>query len=398
MYLIKLKNNKDLKISITLMASFVVLTLQYLVLIIFNLINTQAGSIVQTLSKLIVAIFFIYTLPIVWKRAGKVFLLIYGVAIFFFLLQFLFYLPNRSFILDLIFPFFFISLPALIYTLAIRDFKIFLATTKISAYIVFVFGLIIGIYILSGKTTVGVYSMSLSYYMLLPALIFLGDFLDKYRVSSFFFFLGSMIIILSLGSRGTLLCIAIFFLLKLIRIERDSSKKSILFRFAVILSTFVLILQYTQILSWINDQLIKYGVSSRTIRLLQQDEISLSGRDSIANVIVEGIMDNPLFGIGLSGDRAITGFYSHNFIIEMLSGFGLILGSILVIIIILLITRTLIISDKSSFNIISLWLSLGFVHLMVSGSYIIEMKFWIFLGIIIQLNFRFENRKLINYE
>jgi hypothetical protein len=30
-------------------------------------------------------------------------------------------------------------------------------------------------------------------------------------------------------------------------------------------------------------------------------------------------------------------------------------------------------------------LSLGFVHLMVSRSYLIDIKFWIFLGLIINL-------------
>ena len=50
---IKYKNKykDDTKISWALMSSFLILTLQYLVLIYFNLLETSVGSNIQLLSK-----------------------------------------------------------------------------------------------------------------------------------------------------------------------------------------------------------------------------------------------------------------------------------------------------------------------------------------------------------
>lgn len=69
-----MKNNRnpeeieDLKISIAIISSTVILTIQYFILISFNLMATANGSIIQLLSKTVVGIIFLYTLPTVFKR------------------------------------------------------------------------------------------------------------------------------------------------------------------------------------------------------------------------------------------------------------------------------------------------------------------------------------------
>lgn len=58
----------DQKISIAIMASFIVLTIQYFLLIYFNLIGTGIGSGIQLFSKVMVGVLFLYALPAVLKE------------------------------------------------------------------------------------------------------------------------------------------------------------------------------------------------------------------------------------------------------------------------------------------------------------------------------------------
>jgi len=106
-------NQDDKKISIALMSSFVVLTIQYLILIYYNLIETNTGSYIQLLSKGLVGLTFIYALPAVLRRSKIKFLIVYFVSIFIFLLQYVIFPENRYYVVDLLFPFYFMSLPAL---------------------------------------------------------------------------------------------------------------------------------------------------------------------------------------------------------------------------------------------------------------------------------------------
>jgi O-antigen ligase len=115
------------------------------------------------------------------------------------------------------------------------------------------------------------------------------------------------------------------------------------------------------------------------------ENINLSGRDAIYKNVWAETMKNPYLGIGLGGDRRVNGeiaLYAHNFFIEIFADFGIFIGSIISIVLMLVILKSLIGNNKEQNNMCAIWLSLGFVHLMVSGSYIIDMKFWIFLGIL----------------
>ena len=127
---LKLLNQDDKKISIALMSYFVVLTIQYLVLIYFSLIETNIGYKVQLLSKAIVGLIYIYALPAVLRRSKIKFIKAYFFALFIFLLHYAVFPENRDYIVDLLFPFYFMSLPSFIYALSIRELSVFKTIMK----------------------------------------------------------------------------------------------------------------------------------------------------------------------------------------------------------------------------------------------------------------------------
>lgn len=59
---------EDKKISIAIMSSFAILTIQYLVLIYFDLIDTNIGHVVQLTSKGLVGFLYLLALPAALNR------------------------------------------------------------------------------------------------------------------------------------------------------------------------------------------------------------------------------------------------------------------------------------------------------------------------------------------
>src|SRR5690606_12959855 len=128
------------KISLSLIASTIILTIQYFLLIYFNLIGSATASGVQLISKVVVGIFFLYSFPIVFNRSKKKIIIIYFIAVLVFVIHYLIFPENRIYLNRLIFPIFFMNLPALIYSMSIYKVDIFKEVIKKASYIVFIFG------------------------------------------------------------------------------------------------------------------------------------------------------------------------------------------------------------------------------------------------------------------
>jgi hypothetical protein len=378
------RKSADYKISIALMASFVILALQYVVLIYFNILGLSEASIIQLISKVLVGITFAYALPVVLKRGGMKVFITYFIAIFIFILNFMMFPNNRSYLGEVSFNIFFICLPAFIYSMSIQDWVEFKKVMRKASFIVFVFGVILGGSFFLGVSSVRTYSMSLSYYMLLPSVIFLDELLDKFSLRIFIYTVISLMVILALGSRGAILCILVFVFLKIIRTESKLSYKRKLVYFTITGIIFLGYLFLNRILQSLYLFLLNVGVKSRSILLFMNDGIYLSGREDIYRTVVGEIIANPILGIGLAGDRSATGGdYAHNFFIEFIAGFGIIFGSLIIIIFIFYMIKNLATKELKIYNMTIIWICLGFVSLMVSGTYLTDFKFWVFLGFLL---------------
>ncbi|WP_313346635.1 O-antigen ligase family protein [Sedimentibacter sp.] len=375
----------DIKLSIALMSTFVVLILQYFILVFFDIIDTDIGNKVQIISKLIVGIIFIYALPVALKRNNLKLILTYVAAALVFLINYLNFTENREYIEILIFPFFFTCLPSFIFCYSIYNLNVFGRIMKKSSNVMTVFGIIIAVMVFLGKASVGSYSMTLSYYILIPAVIYLDQLMDKFTLKYFFSFLILVIIILTLGARGPILCAIIFIVLKFFKKKKILNRKNI-FQYTLIVALItILLINYRNILISLNGFLIEKGINSRSIHLFLESGVHLSGRENIYYSILSAIYTNPILGLGLAGDRVITGSYSHNIFLELLLDFGVFVGLILIFILFLLIIRALMIKDNEKYDMIIIWFSLGFVHLFISSSYLVDIKFWIFLGLILNI-------------
>jgi len=111
--------------------------------------------------------------------------------------------------------------------------------------------------------------------------------------------------------------------------------------------------------------------------------VYLSGRDRIYKYIFKEILNAPFLGLGLAADRRILteNAYTHNIFIEILLNFGLFIGGFINILLLYLTVKSIFIKDVKKYSMIIIWMSIGFVHFLVSSSYLIDFRFWIFLGL-----------------
>ncbi len=391
-------NQDDKKISMAIMSSYAVLTIQYLILIYFQLSNTGSGQIIRLTSKAVVGLFYIIALPSVLKRNRIRFFGIYFIAIFVFLINRLFFNENWIYLKTTIFDLFFTCLPSYIYMYNINNWNILMEVMKKTSRITFVVGTIVGILVLTGNASIGAYSMSLSYYMLLPALMFLNEFFDQTSLKSVVASAISILVILIFGSRGALLCTAVFIVLKLIRRVKNITYKKMIQYFIPFYICILGLFFFENILESAKKILLRLGIISRSISMILESEVYLSSsRAKLYESIIDVISNNPISGIGLAGDRAVLDTYSHNIFLEILSNFGIIIGFLFIFVMMYMIFRTLFYKNLIKYDIAIIWICIGFVPLLVSGSYLTNYHFWILLGLVSQRSNNSIN-KIITYE
>ena len=379
---LKINFNNDKIISLAIMSSFFVLTFQYLILTYFDIFNTILESQIQLTSKIIVGIFYLVALPFVLKRNKLFFLSIYLFSTFIFLLTYFVFPENTHYLRNNLFSHFFIALPSFIYAFSLNDFSAFIEIMKKVGIGVFIIGTIIAMFVFVGQTSIGIYSMSLSYYMLLPLLVYTAKLFNKFSIFDFLIVLISIIIILAIGSRGAILCYLVFLFYRLIFIKEKISQRRVLQYLTGFFIGAISLLFYREIIEYIYNLLLNLDIKSRTLNLFLQNGIYLSGREELYSTIINQLSKHPFIGLGLFGDRRFIGAYVHNIFLELWAHFGLIIGSIIISLILFVVYKILIANkNKEIANLMSIWFSLGFVHLLVSGSYIIDFKFFIFLGL-----------------
>lgn len=397
--IIKRECAKDRKISIAIMSPFFVLMAQFFVLYYFNIINTNMGQMVQLLSKATVGLFFIYSFLTVFKRNGLIFIFIYCCFATIFLLNFLFFQQNAPYLKATLFSFFFMCLPCFVYSFSINNLLVFKSIMKKTGTIVFFIGAITAFLAITNRISLGPYSMSLSYYMLLPVIVHMNNFFVKRSIESSLITTIAVFIIFALGSRGAILCIGIYVILCFMTQSGKNSVKNWVFKLSAFFTLFFSVFFLKEIFTFLNNILIKYNIHSRTIALFLRDKVHLSGREVIYSTIVDQIKTHPLMGIGLAGDRLYTGgTYSHNIFLEIISGFGIIAGTIILLILGYITIRSLFLKNKAIANLMLMWFCIGFVALIVSGSYLTSFQFWIFLGLASQFIIRHKEVKIVSHE
>lgn len=270
------------------------------------------------------------------------------------------------------------NLTVFISVICINNWKLFFKTGQYVSIVILAIGCVYIYKMLTNQLiNLSLYSMSMGYALLLPALMFT---INSSKANYFMFFL-TIIIILVIGNRAPVFIgLSFFIIVNLIRVKNK----------LIIICTSILFICITLfiILPYLLEVLDLYGIQSRTLLLLEEGGFTRdSGRTSIYIIGLNKIYESPIFGYGIFGDRQFyNGFYVHNIFMEIILHFGVIIGGIIIIVLgIVTFIKYINLAEK---EIILFFIFLGFVPLLVSSSYLINTNFFLLLGFLFNKNIK----------
>lgn len=225
--------------------------------------------------------------------------------------------------------------------------------------------------------------LTFSYGLVTPACFLLYDALTNNRKTSYVLYALSLFAIFLSGSRGALVCLICSMLLIVLFNLARKNRRGRYLGFATIFLSVMVVINFDKALIFIQTFFGKYASSSRTLSMINANSFWISqARKDIANLIIQSIPENAIFGTGLFGDRIISGQYVHNVVLEILVQFGVIFGGIILVILAWRIIKTLVVSkNRIQVNLVLVFISTGLLKLMFSGSYLNEPSFFLLVGL-----------------
>ncbi len=274
-----------------------------------------------------------------------------------------------------------IAILSAVFILCIKDFSAFLRMLLIISRCSLLLSLVfIVAYTISPfKDTGDNYSMSFGYCMLLPAMYLFSRHTVIDIVSSFLFF----VLILLVGSRGPVVVLGFFYVFDIFAMGHLERALKYIPVIMIVVIAGLMILPNLELFQ-----------NSRTVSLFQNKELISydSGREDIVySVVREHIWERPVMGWGIGGDRYfLDGSYSHNIFLEIFCHYGILLGAILFVCFFCWCIKIYFSKLSRKCPVIRelfvIMFMYGFIPLLASGSYLIDLGFAIMIGVFIQIN------------
>ena len=247
-------------------------------------------------------------------------------------------------------------------------------------------------------------------YLVLPtAVIFADDFFRRRRVSTLLLLVVAVGLLFSAGARGPLFA---FILYLLIRAAVTLRRRPFLVGLIVVAGT-ALTSWFNIVVAALLKVLVKLfssqGLSTRALdRLINGDFLQDEARLSLAGFAWSYISRYPVTGVGVARDRLlmadaigeydpamISGWYPHNFVLEVLLQYGVFVGGALLLSITVLIIRAVLsVTDPDLSRIVLIFTGIGLWPLLVSGSYLTSPLFFTLLGLCLSMRSRRREQSL----
>ena len=307
---------------------------------------------------LFTAIPMVAAIVISFYRNPYLFLVVYAVVLIILALHSVLFPQNAEFIWKeaprFLLP---VVIPSALCLISVKKSEI---VEKVAIFISWVTAAMVSIYVAAFFRGVFIferYNMSFGYGCLFPMMMLYSCKRPFPILASFLIFL----IVVALGSRGASLVFVGYVFVDLF-LSRNR------FRWLVLSFGVLSIL----LLPLFESSLESIGITSRTLSHLEDGNITQSvGRESLYPFFINQLMNNPITGIGIYGDRIDTdGTYCHNLLLEVLLDFGLLIGTIVLICLGLLIIRTFSRLKGRDRNLYLVFVFYGLGPLMASSSYL----------------------------
>lgn len=181
--------------------------------------------------------------------------------------------------------------------------------------------------ILRGSEMQSTDDMSRAYFILLNVLLTINYAYDRRTTFGILFAIVGSLLLLSMGSRGPIMILLAFFAAKVYQTSTKKGRGAVVIVVALLLMAFVNSSLFDDFILLLRDILRTLGMSTRIVDFAIEHETLtyLSERDEIFAVVWNKILENPM-GYGVYGEWQFVGWFAHNVYLEILAGYGVILG------------------------------------------------------------------------
>lgn len=234
-------------------------------------------------------------------------------------------------------------------------------------------------------------------YNLLPSIMYLLYY-AVYKERKYYWIAAclSVGVMFIFGTRGPILCVIVFLVAFLLHRTIAYRKRSNYLLLFVLFALLVIFCVYddllVKIVSLVANIFDKFGFSTRIFDFFISGDATTSlGRKYLQQQVISAILANPIKGYGFTGDQYLLGVYCHNLFLELWCHYGVVIGS-LIILVLALLTATALIkcrNNKKIFFFVVMLISLEYVKLMLSSSYTLEPYFYFMIGIFVAINRKF---------
>lgn len=233
------------------------------------------------------------------------------------------------------------------------------------------------------KSYGAVYLTSGSYILSMQMCVVLDHYFSERRIRDIIISLVDLFIIIAAGSRGPLVCISSYLILRAVFSNGLSKKKKILLILALIGISAVLLVNYYSFATYLMTVSSRIGFSSRSLRLLLTNELTAdSGRGSLAEYYIGLVKQKPILGYGIAGGWSPERGYPHNIFVEFFLSFGVLFGALASVFYIWVVFRGVINKNAVIQRLTHIFIA-DTICLLFSGSFVMWASFFMCIALCI---------------
>lgn len=250
-------------------------------------------------------------------------------------------------------------------------------------------------FFLRGSDLQSMDDMSRSYFILMSVLFVINYAYDKRTLVGITVAIVGVLLLLSNGSRGPVMIVLAFIAAKFFQTSTHKGKGGIVIVVIALLMWFVNSEYWNDLLLFLKSILESLGLSTRIIDFTIQGETLTyySDRDEIFAIVWKKILERPITGYGVYGEWQFVGWSAHNAYLEILCHYGVIIGSVIILGMIIASIKAFIATKSQSVrSLVLLFACLFFVRGIFGGSFL-SFEAFLLIGFCMQIlhksNFRY---------
>lgn len=229
------------------------------------------------------------------------------------------------------------------------------------------------------------YDMAAAYKLLPHMLMVLWHLMKKINIIDLIAVLLGLFLLMGYGTRGAIMCVGIFVVVYLLYCRERKWK--FWSYFLIIMAVVGAVYMLNSIMEVVEIGIGRANLSSRITNAYEENLLDNdSGRGVIRDTIISAISGSPVFGLGICGDRVVTGgIYSHNIIVEFWASFGYAIGTLLLVSLIFFVYKAWRSCQTLEEKGFLMLLIAETAHLFVSSSFLHSAHLFLLIGLCYRL-------------